>query len=178
MVATIAGIVRSCDDEVIGEGCDWYDGRAPAEIRQIAKDTGTTYGVAAGMLAVANTNASWSGSLTLARKFATQAAEGRPISGGMGPVLEKAQRIANGEKPTAVLTSNKIGRFYRNMTGNHEVVTVDRWAARAAGAEHMLGRKGGYEAIEAAYIDAAHEVGLPPAMCQAVVWVAIRGTAA
>lgn len=179
MVATISEAVRRCDDDVIGEGCAWYDDRAPSVIRRLMADHGQSMGLTAGVLAACNVNTSWKGSITMASKMLAKIAAGEPITcGHLTTVCKAVQRIAEGEKPTEVLKHwPKIVRFYRNMTGNLDPVTIDRWAARAAGAEHMLGRAGGYEAIELAYQDAAHEVGLPPAMCQAVVWVAIRGSA-
>lgn len=185
MVHRIAEGVRRCDDDVIGEGCAWYDDRAPKVIRSLMAEHGTPLGLTAGVLAACNVNASWKGSITLASKMLRKIANGEAVTDGhLSTVVERVRRMANGERPTTVLADwPKIVRFYRNMTGNFVPVTVDRWAARAATglspqeAAKLLGRAGAYEAIEAAYQDAANEVGLAPAECQAILWIAIRGAA-
>lgn len=178
MVANISEAVRRCDDDIIGEGCDWYEGRAPKVIRTLMAEHGTPKGLTAGVLAACNVNTSWKGSITMASKMLALIARGITITAGhLQTVCKAIRRMAAGERPTTVLAPwPKIVRFYRNMMGDYEVVTVDRWAARVAGAEALLGRAGGYEAIEAAYQCAANEVGLPPAMCQAVAWCGVRGT--
>ncbi len=86
---------------------------------------------------------------------------------------------ANVRKAVAVLdglarpTGPKVSRFARNLAGDASVVTVDRWAARAAGAPESGGARW-YITIESAYRAAAREARLSPAQFQAVLWVALR----
>lgn len=70
----------------------------------------------------------------------------------------------------------KTRRFYLNIIGDTEAVTVDVWAARVAGVdEDLLQRVGVYDAVEAAYQRAARRVGIEPATMQATTWVVARG---
>ena len=68
-------------------------------------------------------------------------------------------------------------------------MTVDRWAFKTAtgvalpdvnpGTGKALGGvgKGAYRRIHAAYVEAAHILGIAPAILQAIVWVVERGSA-
>lgn len=88
----------------------------------------------------------------------------------------QAWSIAHGADPLDVLNGPKVRRFYLNITGDHSVVTVDVWAARAAGVDGKLtGAR--YLAVERAYQNAARIVGMTPRDLQAAVWVHTRGSA-
>jgi len=67
----------------------------------------------------------------------------------------------------------KVSRFARNLAGDDSCVTVDRWAARAAGMPESGGARW-YRAIEGAYLAGARTVALRPSTFQAVLWVALR----
>jgi hypothetical protein len=171
-VYELASIVRRCDDDTIGEGCAWYDGYAQRLCRQIAKDAGITENAAIGLVCAYNINSSWRSGLTSAAKVAKS---GKVQ--GLAAQRKAAAAILAGKRGTEVFGHmRKIGRFYRNIAlRDHDCVTVDRWAARAAGYDGTPpGRM--YDAIERAYQDAAAEVGLPAAMVQAIVWIAVRGS--
>jgi hypothetical protein len=172
-VAELAEIVRRCDDDVIGEGCAWYDGYAQARCREIARETGVSENVAIGLACAYNINSTWEGGLTAARRNAP-----RKRSGGLPAARKAADRIKAGERPTDVLGHMpKIGRFYRNIAlRDFDCVTVDRWAARACGYDSNPTTEREYLMIERAYQDAAAMVGLPPAMVQAIVWIVVRGS--
>lgn len=73
----------------------------------------------------------------------------------------------------ALPSGPKVSRFARNLAGDPSCVTVDRWAARAAGLPDHGGAPW-YRAIERAYTAAARAVGLAPSQFQAVLWVAVR----
>ena len=101
--------------------------------------------------------------------------------------IQKAWDIANGSDPVKVLSSGtrperwlKVQRFYRNITGNHYLVTCDTWAATVALGEFPTMQIGGriYLEIESSYQQAARWVGgISPRDLQAVCWVHIRGSA-
>ena len=67
----------------------------------------------------------------------------------------------------------KVSRFARNLRGDPGCVTVDRWAARAAGLPESGGARW-YRSIEEAYRSAASVAGIPPSTFQAILWVALR----
>lgn len=82
----------------------------------------------------------------------------------------KAWRVLAGQ---ARATGRKVSRFALNLAGDERPVTVDRWAARAAG----LPEGGGaawYRRLESSYRVAASVAGLPPSRFQAVLWAAVR----
>lgn len=104
--------------------------------------------------------------------------------------FEHAFGIALGK---ADARGSKIGSFVANFHGLEEYVTVDRWAMVGAGlataehnakgrltpcAAHSKAPKGvKYDRIADAYRDVAAEFGIAPRDLQAVVWVAVRGSA-
>lgn len=82
----------------------------------------------------------------------------------------KAWRILAGLRGP---TGPKVSRFALNLAGDDSPVTVDRWAARAAGLPESGGRAW-YRTVEEAYRELARHVGIPPSRVQAILWVAVR----
>lgn len=69
----------------------------------------------------------------------------------------------------------KTRRFYLNIMGDVESVTIDVWALRVADVEEWtITRKGVYDAVEIAYQRAARRRGVAPATMQATTWVVAR----
>jgi hypothetical protein len=89
---------------------------------------------------------------------------------GYGRNVRRAWDILGG---VGAPSGPKVSRFARNLAGDETPVTVDRWAARAAGLPESGGRAW-YRELEEAYRAAAETVGLPPSRFQAVVWLAVR----
>lgn len=110
---------------------------------------------------------------------AAEAGQPEPIVAGLPANRAKAWRIANGADPALVLGGPKVRAFFANITGDHDAVTVDVWAARAAeGRDNPNGPTGGrYAAIADAYRLAAASRGVSPRECQAAIWVHVRGAA-
>lgn len=102
-----------------------------------------------------------------------------PIVAGLPDNRQKAWRIAHGEDPNVVLRGPKVRAFFANITGDHDSVTVDVWAARAAEDTRIDNSPSGarYAAIARAYQLAAVKRGVSPREMQAAVWVHIRGAA-
>jgi hypothetical protein len=107
-----------------------------------------------------------------------------PTVAGTYANIDKAWRIANGENPVTVLGQSKrnfkVFRFFKNITGDTNVVTVDLWAARAAypacPTPFIRGKL--YLTLEACYQAAARRVGgISPRDLQAVCWIHTRGSA-
>jgi hypothetical protein len=197
-VYRIAEIVRACEDDTIGEGCGWYDGYAQTEARMLARDCDVSEATALYLAVVCNINASWRGGLTRARRIAEKWARLREHAamvlagirgysartlrrrnGGLDAVRIAVSRVLLGQARMYATVAHmpKIGKFYRNIAlRDFAVCTIDRWAARAIGINKNPSPGREYAMVEDAYIDAAHEVGLPPACVQAIVWIAVRGS--
>lgn len=97
----------------------------------------------------------------------------------LGESVRKAARILTGEHPAAVLGGPKVRAFFANITGDHDAVTIDVWAARVAFGGYApvpAGRL--YDRLADAYRAVAAEVGESPRDVQAATWIAIRGAAA
>lgn len=115
----------------------------------------------------------------------------RNVTGACALVLnsERANGIigANYERASSVLETGyndpldsfsgpKTHRFYLNILGDTEAVTVDVWAARVAGVtESQLALTGVYDALEHAYRLAARRRSVAPATMQATTWIVARG---
>jgi hypothetical protein len=104
-----------------------------------------------------------------------------PTFPGYRANLHKAYRILRG-LATLQPTAPKTYRFWRNLMGDVDVATVDRWAVRIA-------LKGGtpegengstpisqadYLALEAAYAGAADDLGTTIPQVQAITWARAR----
>ena len=163
-------------------GIVWYD-----DALDVAGDGfGYPRHVVAGVIAAMSPGTTWAGNITIARRIIAEharksrrARKPRPPRSGFGLTanVAKAWRILNGEDPAAVLTSPKVGSFYRNIAGDPDLVTVDRWARRIA-----LGDPDGHRRVSAresremgdAYRAVAAAVGVSPREMQAATWVSFR----
>lgn len=96
-------------------------------------------------------------------------------TGIIGRNYNNAVDCVDHPNPLDTFSGKKTQRFFVNITGNWDVVTVDVWAARVAGVtEKQLQRVGVYEAVEAAYRRAARIKGVEPAVMQATTWIVAR----
>ena len=175
MVETILSYYRS-DVAQEYEARGWYT-LAQGAARRMARRHGVSLRRAAGVIAALSPLNSWAVNLMMADRLLGEAAAGRrsvPRNCGLRRNVEKAWAIAQGARPLDVLSGKKVRAFYRNMTGDMHAVTVDRWAARAAGVHESHATRL-YDEIAAAYTEAAAIVGLTPAVLQAIIWCSIRG---
>jgi hypothetical protein len=100
---------------------------------------------------------------------------GKQAPGTIGANYQRAMASLQSETPEDSFSGPKTLRFYRNITGDTEAVTVDVWAARVVGlGEAALQRQGVYDAVEHAYRLAARKRGVTPATMQATTWVVAR----
>lgn len=156
-------------DHVADVGESWY-AIARGDCRRMARESGCTLAVAAGVVAAYSPRMLWNANLTVAR---------RALAGdvrGMAPVVSKVRRILAGERPLDVLSGPKVRRFYRAIMGDPRAVVIDRWIARAMGVPPE-GVSALYATLESVVVKVADGRGLTPAAVQATVWVAIRGKA-
>lgn len=163
-------IYLDASEEERSEGRRWYPD-ASRMIRRMARAGGLTPLRAAAIFSVYSTNNSWKGNVTMATNACAGDAK------GMRTVLAKVERIRSGERPSDVVTSDKLRNFMRNLSGDYNAVTVDRWMARAAGLPYDAAQPSGedYAHIAQAIREAAEDVGENPAAMQAILWVAVRG---
>lgn len=163
------------DDDAQRYGAEWYaDARRIA--RRLAREHGTTERTAAGVIAALSPRQKWSANVRAAGVVLEAHRLGLDLPAvGLRRNVLKAWRIAAGERPLDVLGGPKVRAFYRNLTGDLSAVTVDVWAARAAGADPNKLAEPAYRKVADAYRTAAITAGVAPAVLQAVVWCAIRG---
>lgn len=93
----------------------------------------------------------------------------------------QAWRIAQGERWQDVLRGPKVRAFAANLTGDMSPVTVDVWMVRAilgdaAPADRRIGAAL-YRECADVIARVARAVGEPPAVVQAIVWVAVKDAA-
>lgn len=182
-VAAMAGrILEHYRDDIaaMDDARAWY-ANARAAARRLAREHGTTVSVAAGVIAALSPRCPWGRNVIAADIILGAARRGDDLpSVGLKANARKAFAIASGAgRPLDILRGPKVRSFYRNILGDVDAVTVDVWAARAAGVDskaRLDGRR--YDHIADAYRYAARIVGVAPAVLQAIVWVSIRGTAA
>jgi hypothetical protein len=159
-------------------GLGWYHS-AQQLARYLADRYQTTVPVAAAVIAAHSQNAHWR--VNVARAEAQLA--GRPT--GLGRAIAMGARaIADPENALDYVVGPKIHPFACNIAGDLSVVATDRWAQRAGFGtrddrvcDRLIERKGVRDTLILAYGKVAADVGLPPAVLQAIVWVQTRGSA-
>jgi hypothetical protein len=186
LVANILKVYSETTSTELQAGREWYD-RAELLARTLCP---LDVNKGAGVIAALSPRITWAENVKGATKLISAVNSGSsipPTVAGTYSNVAKAWRIANGEDVEMVLSNGqrdrayKVKRFYRNITGDHNCVTVDMWATKAAYPECEDGttiRGNLYLRIEEAYQIAARIAGnISPRDLQAAVWVHIRGSA-
>lgn len=155
----------------IEAGASWYH-----EAQELALSLGSSsgYGIehAAAVISHLSPRTTWARNYSGAVYLMTYGEQGPGI---IGANHQRAVDSLASEDPESTFGGPKTLRFYRNIIGDTEAVTVDVWAARVAGVdETLLSRVGVYDAVEVAYQRAARRVGLEPSTLQATTWVVAR----
>ena len=176
--------MRNAIDRTIGQadphtkvqGIQWYI-NARNECVDLACESPYTLQQVAGAMAHLSPRMPWSLNVQYTKEL---------VHTGSAPVMSRSLNNAKLAliSPDPLVTfsdgSRKTRNFYKNLTGDLSVVTVDSWAAGIAipdqDANKILGRKGMYEAISHAYKLAGNARYLFPAEAQAVAWCVARGT--
>lgn len=181
MVRRLLRAYDSASAADLAAGLDWYN-RAEREATALAAGTRLSPAQAAGVIAALSPRVQWRPNLDGAAAIIAAAARGDsepPIVAGLPDNRAKAWKIASGADPNVILGGPKVRAFFANITGDHDAVTVDVWAARAAEGcrddRAPTGKR--YARIADAYRAAAVKRGVSPRECQAAVWVYIRGRA-
>ena len=155
----------------VEHGATWYD-----EARELAFHLGRNsgYGIehAAAVISHLSPRTTWTRNVTGAISLLTYSEQ---ADGIIGANFERARASLNFERPEESFGGPKTLRFYLNIIGDTEAVTVDVWAARVAGVEEtLLPRVGVYDALELAYQRAARRRGVEPTTMQATTWIVAR----
>lgn len=101
---------------------------------------------------------------------------GRFMPGGKRPLGAhlKAWWLTLGASPESLLAHTpKTGKFYRNMGGDLDAITIDRWALRTAtrGKIDQAGRGPLRTKVDKAFRQVAAEFDMKPAEFQAALWL-------
>lgn len=155
----------------VESGATWYH-----EAQELAFNLGRNSGhgleAAAAVISHLSPRTTWTRNVTGAITLLTY---GEKADGIIGANYDRAVASLDFEDPAESFGGPKTLRFYRNICGDTEAVTVDVWAARVAGVdETLLGRVGVYDAIELAYQRAARRRGVEPSTMQATTWIVAR----
>ena len=173
-------VYRRATAAQVDAGRAWYANAAAA----LAEYTGEVWTgtQAAAICAVLSPRVTWKENITGVRKMHKAARERLrvcPVVAGTRRNVYKAWQIAQaGESAAALVSGPKVSSFYANLRGDYNRVTIDVWAARAAGVSdsvmtHLDRRR--YTALVTAYRLAAMDCGHTPAQFQAIVWTVTRG---
>jgi hypothetical protein len=188
---TVTRLLKVWDEmtpEAFAAGIAWY-----GEARNAAREMHPNVLVAAGVIAALSPRQKWDANKRYAGMVCRAALDGSvicPKTASYGVLERKAWAIATMQTPTIdailkILNGDKITRFFRNIIGDDNAVTVDVWAARAAGDNKVSPSTGKdiaphglrYAYLESAYQIAAQRVGVTPREFQAAIWCFVRGKA-
>jgi hypothetical protein len=167
------------------DGVAWYDEAAGQVCRMHLTDAGyrlgLTHSQTAAIVAALSPRMRWEKNLHAARFVIEAAATGVPLAAprgvsAFGRNIRKAERVALGADPEAVLSGPKVRAFWRALDGDPESVVVDVWMARAMTAGERDEPKSDRDYLEMARAVAAvaPEWEVTPAECQAVAWTVVR----
>lgn len=164
-------------------GLAWY-GRFGDIAGALAARHGVSFEDAAGVLAIVSPRVTVAASVMLAESVLVEWRGSRRLGEckGLNANIVKAWAWLDGDRGVLDLDSDgltrarKVRSFYANITGDSVAVTVDVWAARAAGwrGGDKFPQGGAYVAIAGAYRAAARRCGVSPRELQAVVWCVTR----
>lgn len=184
MVGRLVKAYSSASHDQRAAGLAWY-GRFGDVARSLAVRHGVSFDDAAGVLAIVSPRVTVAASVMLADTVLREHASGRRRLGvckGLNANVLAAWRWLDGDRSGLALDvggltrARKVRSFYANITGDVGAVTVDVWAARAAGwrGGDRFPQGGAYVAIADAYRAAARRCGVSPRELQAVVWCVTR----
>lgn len=159
---------------------DWYRDQARL-IRRRARRVGVKGATYAGVVAAMSPAMTWQAksgayvNLDAADRVVERWQTGSRVTAGigLGHSVRTGFAILDGADPDTVL-GPKTRSFYHNLRGDHDYVTIDRWALRAAGHTRDSVSPSQYDRWANLYRSAAAIANVPPALMQAVVWEQIR----
>lgn len=180
---TVRRIVRVFDKATpadIEAGASWYPeaGRLAAEF---AAQSGRSIECCAAVISHLSPRNQWVRNVLGAHMLLVDKETTAPgLTTGTEKALDAINRDTLGEPVDESAFGPKTLRFYWNIMGDHEAVTVDVWALRVAGVkgkdeEKGLDACGRYEAFEHAFRLAAGRRSVENSTMQATTWVVQKG---
>lgn len=155
----------------VESGATWYS-EAQELAFHLGRNSGHGLDHAAAVISHLSPRTTWTRNVAGAIYLLTY---GEKADGIIGANYDRARASLQADDPESTFGGPKTLRFYRNIIGDTEAVTVDVWAARVAGIdENLLKRVGAYDAVEHAYRLAARRRGVEPATMQATTWIVAR----
>lgn len=163
------------------EGCAWYPA-AWRECRRMSRAYNVTPERVAAIVAILSPRARWAANLRAADMLlsdsdAIRRGERKRLRRRYNVLPANVRRASvaySAREYSAIVSGPKVSAFYRNITGDTDIVTVDTIMAKAAGLGSVVSPKV-RAAVVAACVSLADEYGLTPRDMQAAVWVAYRG---
>jgi hypothetical protein len=175
----ILEVYQSATPEQIETGAGWYP-LACETVRAYAGDVWNAE-TSAAVCAVLSPRITWGENTKALRLFHMAAAQGLRVPpsnvAGLRSNVERAWYIAQTGDVSPV-SGPKVTSFYANLRGDFSRVTLDVWAARAAGIPENLHShidRARYVHLSQSYARVAALTGHAPAVLQAIVWVTVRG---
>lgn len=176
-ISRIRAAYRRISDNDKRNGEHWYQG-AFDYAQQIHPDVIK----GAGVIAALSPRTQWDVNKDIAKQVidAYMLGETKPPKLSTNDRLMKAWRIlsleaASIQRIVDILHGPKSTRFFLNIIGDANAVTVDTWANRIATNTEKPVRPGPhYQAIESAYQSVARKVGIAPRELQAILWCSIK----
>lgn len=162
---------NAANDRDREQGFNWYE-TAKAFASSLSRQYDVPLANVCGIIAALSIQKSWQENKRLAKLYF----ETGEVS-HLTMVREKISLIISATdiyEIADILNGDKTQRFYFNIMGKWDFVTVDRHAQRIAGNDVKRLTTKQYEQLEQQYRQAAYAVGVPPAVLQAVTWCAFR----
>jgi hypothetical protein len=182
MVANLLGKYAQASEQAKVEGRTWYDEQREF-VRQTACDHGFSANTVAAIVATLSPQTRWAQNVAGTIRIINAFVNGDEVPPRNTTLFYrqalKAWKILQGENPSDLLTSRKIGNFWQNLAGNEQAITVDIWMLRAAGISPKVANAGVkdwiYDAVSDAIREAASVVAEVPSQFQAIIWIVERG---
>lgn len=185
MVKNILVNYGKANDEHKSEGMNWYQ-HALAECQRIVEATDYWYTIeqVIGIMAVGSPGVNWRENFTIPERMIDLHMREIPTTEWEGFTcykrnLYKSAAVLDGDY--SAIKGRKTVAFFSNISGDGDMVTVDRWAIRVALNDPHIPKemiapssRKCYNAIADAYIEAASLVDIEPRQMQAVCWVQMR----
>ena len=172
---TLLSVYASASPESKQRGRTWYD-QARRECRRISRETGVSYRRVAAVLAITSPGCQLTHNLGYAERACREGSGHGRYPTDQAP---KVHGALNDARPERHVKGPKVTAFYRAILGDSDSLTIDRWAAYAAGwsRSRTLSSKDHRE-IGDAYREAARVTGESLRDFQAIVWIQTRETTA
>jgi hypothetical protein len=183
MVKNVLYVYSTASPDDMSEGMNWYS-EAFNYCKRVSEDYGIDIDRVVALVSVISPGLIWGGNLTIPEKIIDLWQRGVPVHEWQGfqcwpKNLEKAETILNGD--LSVMNGPKVNAFFRNIKGETEPVTIDRWSIRVAMDDPKLGGgqiepsgKQVYEALVNVYKEVGEIVGQEACDVQAVTWTVYR----